>query len=126
MTDRSIAIALRLQKEENATPQQIRRAFHLLFGRQPSDTELENLTTYTSEMVDYHKGVKPEPTTYPTEITRSLVEEFTGQPFEYTEKLFAYEDYTPDPKPDTVSPKTRALADTCLLLLNTNEFMFLY
>ena len=53
-------------------------------------------------------------------------EEFSGKPFEYTEKLFAYEDYTPDAKPDTVSPETRALADTCLLLLNTNEFMFLY
>ncbi|MDG2124593.1 MAG: DUF1553 domain-containing protein, partial [Verrucomicrobiales bacterium] len=126
MTDRSIALALRLQKEETATPQQVRRAFHLLFGRQPSATELENLTSYTSEMVGYHNGTKPGPTTYPTEITRSLVEEFSGKPFEYTEKLFAYEDYTPDAKPDTVSPETRALADTCLLLLNTNEFMFLY
>ena len=59
-------------------------------------------------------------------MTRSLVEEFTGEPFEFIEKLNVYEDYIPDAKPWTVDSNTRALADVCLLLLNSNEFVYVY
>jgi len=54
------------------------------------------------------------------------VEELTGQPFEFIEKLNVFEDYVPDSKPWTVSADTRALADVCLLLLNSNEFLYVY
>ena len=65
-----------------------------------------------------------KPVTYPTEITRSLVEEFSGQVFEYQEILPVFENYVADKKPADVTPETRALADVCLLLLNSNEFMY--
>ncbi len=71
-------------------------------------------------------NIQPQAVEYPTEITRSLVEEFTGKPFQYTEILPVFEDYVPDAKPWTVDVQTRALADMCLLLLNTNEFMYVY
>jgi len=74
----------------------------------------------------YHEKVKPEPKEYPTKITRSLVEEFTGQPFEYEEILPVFENYVADKQAVDVSPKTRALADLCLLLFNSNEFVYLY
>ena len=62
---------------------------------------------------------------YPTQVTRSLVEEFSGKTFEYQEVLPTFENYTPDKKAADVSAETRALADVCLLLLNSHEFVFL-
>ena len=46
--------------------------------------------------------------------------------FEFIEKLNVYEQYVPDAKPWTVDADTRALADVCLLLLNSNEFIYVY
>lgn len=38
----------------------------------------------------YHEDVHPACPVYPTRITRALVEEFTGEPFDYEEILPAY------------------------------------
>ena len=54
------------------------------------------------------------------------MEEFSGKAFEYEEILPVFENYVPDVKPADVDAHTRALADFCLLLLNANEFMFVY
>lgn len=126
MTDRSIALALRLEKESNSLEAQLRQAFQLSLGRAPEQTELERLSSYVTEMVAYHNKITPEPIPYPTEVTRSLVEEFSGRPFEYTEHLPTFQDYIPDKKAWDVSAETRALADVCLALFNTNEFIYVY
>lgn len=75
-------------------------------------------------MVVYHRQTPATPVTYPIQITRSLVEEFSGQVFEYQEILPVFEKYVADKKSADVTPETRALADVCLLLLNANEFMY--
>ena len=124
--DRSIALALRVQAEAKDLPAQIERAFLLALGRKPSKAEQERLTAYVKEMAIYHAKQTPKPVVYPTQITRSLVEEFTGKEFEYEEILPVFENYVADTKPDSVSPDTRGLADLCLLLLNTNEFIYVY
>ena len=127
MTDRSIAFALRVQKEKKEDPAaQIRRVVQLAFGRVPTNKEQNRLERYYGEMLAYHQQNQPEAVEYPTEVTRSLVEEFTGEPFEFIEKLNVYNDYVPDAKPWTVEADTRALADVCLLLFNSNEFMYVY
>ena len=77
-------------------------------------------------MVTHHERLKPVPVPYPTRITRSLVEELTGRPFKYEEVLPVFEDYMADRKPWDVTPGTRALADVCQLLFNSNEFMYVY
>ena len=74
----------------------------------------------------YHHSSKPEPQEYPTSITRSLVEENTGDTFEYKEILPVFEDYQKDKKAHELSPKTRALSDLCLVLFNSNEYMYVY
>ncbi|MGY8768505.1 MAG: PSD1 and planctomycete cytochrome C domain-containing protein [Pirellulales bacterium] len=125
-TDRSIAFALHLQKRTSEQEEQINQAFRLALGRNPSDSERNHVATYISEMTDYHQKVSPEMTKYPTSITRSLVEELTGQPFEYEEILPVFEKYIADKKPADVNPQTRALADACLLLFNSNEFVYVY
>ena len=63
---------------------------------------------------------------FPTRLKRSLVEELSGREFEYDEILPVFEKYVRDTKPADVSAETRALADLCLLLLNSNEFIYLY
>ncbi len=126
VTARSIAFALRLETEAKSLAEQIQRAIHLAFVRNPTEQELEKMLGYVKEMRAYHEKVKPERKDYPTKITRSLVEEFTGQPFEYEEILPVFENYIRDKHADEVDPGTRALADLCLLLFNSNEFMYLY
>ncbi|HBE71197.1 MAG TPA: hypothetical protein DDW52_23880 [Planctomycetaceae bacterium] len=127
MTDRSIAIALRLVRDGASQNDEIvASAFESILGRQPTEPELLNMSDYLNEMRDYHRANPPEAVEYPTTVTRSLVEEFTGEPFEFVELLNVYNDYVPDAKPWTVSAETRAIADVCLILLNTNEFMYVY
>jgi hypothetical protein len=127
VTDRSIAFALRIQKERpDDKSLQVRRAVQLAYGRVATPQEEQHLSTYLTEMLTYHNQNKPAAVKYPIQVTRSLVEEFTGKPFQFIELLNVYNDYVPDPKPWTVSAETRALADVCLLLLNSNEFMYVY
>ena len=57
---------------------------------------------------------------------REMVEEMTGLKFYWVEDLDIYQDYVPDLKPWDVNPETRALADLCLVLFNSNEFIYVY
>ena len=123
---RSIALAMRVQKDAKALPGQIGRAFRLVLGRKPTDEERRSMHEYVTAMIEHHNSHQPQPTTYPTKVVRSLVEEFSGETFEFDELLPVFEDYVPDAKPATVSAETRALADMCLLLLNANEFVYVY
>jgi hypothetical protein len=126
MSDRAIALALRVEKEKDTPHLQVKRAVQLAFGRVPDKTEWERLEQYVFKMRAYHAEHQPEPVKYPTRITRSLVEELTGQPFEYEEILPTFKNYVSDKKPSDVNSNTRALADLCLLLFNSNEFIYVY
>lgn len=126
MTDRSIAMAKRLQEEQQDLDQQIGSAFRLVLGRKATAEEQNRMLAYVHDMTQYHRDANPEKPTYPVEITRSLVEEFSGKVFEYQEILPTFENYVPDTKPADVDADTRALADFCLLLLNSNEFLYVY
>ena len=126
VTARSIAFALRLEKETSTLVDQVDRAIRLAYGRVPGSSEKEKLIGYVKRMRSYHKKVVPKRKEYPVKITRSLVEEFTGEPFTYEEILPVFEDYKPDKQAADVSAETRALADLCLLLFNSNEFVYVY
>ncbi|MEZ6136738.1 MAG: PSD1 and planctomycete cytochrome C domain-containing protein [Pirellulaceae bacterium] len=124
ITDRSIAMASRLASAASSPEDQIASAFKSILLRAPSELESQRLIRYVQEMTQYHQSVVPAVITYPAEITRSLVEEFSGEAFEYQEILPVFENYQVDTKPSDVSPQVRALADLALLLFNTNEFMY--
>lgn len=125
-TDRSIAFADRLMREQAADIDRVARAFELALSRSPSQEELERMVAYVGKMKHYHQNHDPDPVTYPTQITRSLVEEFSGKVFEYEEILPVFENYVSDKKASDVDPDTRALADLCLVLFNSNEFVHVY
>ena len=46
MTDRSIAFALRIEKETKDASAQVKRVYHLALGREPSASELVAATTF--------------------------------------------------------------------------------
>jgi Protein of unknown function (DUF1553)/Protein of unknown function (DUF1549)/Planctomycete cytochrome C len=125
ITDRSIAIALSIRKEGVTPVDQIQQAFELILNRPAGNAEVERLKGYLSDMQEYHEQTPAKPVVYPTEVTRLLVEEFSGQTFEYQEILPVFHNYTPDKKASDVDAETRALADVCLLLLNSHEFVYL-
>jgi hypothetical protein len=126
MSDRAIAMALQVEKQCDTLHQQVCHAVQRAFGRMPGSMEWEELEHYVLSMREYHVRHHPEVVTYPQSIIRSLVEELTGQRFEYKEILPVFENYVSDKKPADVSANTRALADLCLLLFNANEFIYVY
>ena len=126
MNDRAMALALRIEKEFEGLHLQVKRAVQLAFGRVPQKQEWDRLKNYVLKMQDYHRNHIPAKKEYPTSITRSLVEENTGESFEYKEILPAFEEYNADKKAHEVSSETRALADLCLVLFNANEFLYVY
>jgi hypothetical protein len=126
MTNRSLAFALRLEKEADDLPSQINRGFKHAFGRPATQDERRRMMGYVQKMRTYHRQHRPEKPELPAEVTRSLVEEFSGQPFTYQEILPVFEDYVADTHAADVSPETRALSDFCLLLFNSHEFVYVY
>ncbi|TWT55411.1 Planctomycete cytochrome C [Thalassoglobus neptunius] len=124
--DRALALAKRVLDECDDEQQVVRQLFELCFGRLPTDAELQATQQHWDQMNELQKELHFEPVEYPVEVVREAVDENTGERFEFTEKLFAYQDYIPDLQPHQVDARTRALADVCLVLLNSNEFVYVY
>jgi len=126
--DRAIAFADRVLKEREGEPDEaaVRRAFMLVYGRSPSSEEAEAALQHWHDMMAVQEGITFTPRAYPTEVTREATDENTGQPFFFDEKLRVFEEYVHDLQPQEVDARTRAFADLCLALLNSNEFVYVY
>ncbi len=124
--DRSIAMALRLQGEAGSVEEQIERAFRVALGRGASEHESASMAAHVRRMTSYHERHPVEPIVPPAELERTVVEEMSGLALHYKEPLDVYHDYIPHKKPWDVGPATRALADLCLALMNSNEFIYVY
>ncbi|MEM6915787.1 MAG: DUF1553 domain-containing protein [Verrucomicrobiota bacterium] len=126
--DRALAFAHRVLEERKGQSDEmaVRRAFLLAFGRQPSEEEIEASIQHWKEMIEVQKGIRFEPRSYPVEITRRAADERTGELFSFDEKLRVYEEYVHDLQPHEVDARTRGFADLCLVLLNANEFVYIY
>ena len=124
--DRSIAMALRLKQERGSVEDRIDRAFELALGRPASDAERDKMAAHVREMTTHHKRHPPEAIHPPSYLDRTVVEEMSGLALQYKEPLDVYDDYVPHKKPWDVGPEVRALADLCLALMNSNEFIYVY
>jgi len=124
--DRAVAFAARLMKEKlPGDAATVRRAFQLALGRLPSDRELRSClahwrTATAGEATKTYKRLE-----FPSWLTRTVMAEKTGQPYNFEEFMPAYTSYQPDLQPADVDAKTRGLALLCRVLLNTNEFSYL-
>ena len=98
----------------------------LNYSRPPNAVELQSCLAHWREIETLLGDEKPPTQTPPLEVRRDAVEENTGEKFSFNEKLHAYAEFVPDLQPAEVPAHTRALADVCLALLNSNEFAYVY
>ena len=124
--DRALALAARILKETDRNEDAIKRLFQLLYGRPPTAEEAADSLGHWRAMTRRQEAIRPRPREFPRQVIREAVEENTGKPFTFSEQLFVYDDYQPDLQPHEVDARTRGLGDTCLSLMNSNEFMYLY
>ncbi len=123
---RALALANRAVKETKTDEDAITRCFQLTFSRAPRPEELQSCLTHWREITALIGDTAPASPKPPREVRREAVEENTGEKFAFQEKLHAYVDFVPDLQPSELPPHTRALADVCLALLNSNEFAYVY
>jgi len=123
---RALALADRAVKETRGDEEAIARVFALALSRPPSADETQSCLAHWhgieallgTEQAPYQKP--------PLEVRRDAVEENTGEKFSFNERLHVYAEFVPDLQPGDVAAHTRALADVCLALLNSNEFAYAY
>jgi hypothetical protein len=123
--ERAIALADRLQKERQGKAETIERAFALTLGRPPSDQEEALCLAHWDEALADEKTAKYEKVELPAKITRTVMAEKTGEPYDFIEFMPAFESYQPDKQLADVDASTRALAHLCVALFNSNEFAYL-
>ncbi len=124
--DRALAFATRLTREKLPPAATIERAFLLACGRPPGAAERAATLAHWTAMTARHRTLTFARPTPPREVVREAVEENTGEKFIFREKLHLYDQFTPDLKLADADATTRALADVCLVLFNSNEFAYLY
>ncbi len=123
---RALSLANRAIKETQNDEQAVSRVFQLAFARSPSADELQSCLAHWRDIEALIGDDAPIGTQPPLEIRRDAVEENTGEKFSFNEKLYSNAEFVPDLQPAEVSPHTRALADVCLAILNSNEFAYVY
>lgn len=122
---RALALAHRVLKETPEEQMAIDRLFALVFSRAPSAEERRDCLDHWRSALPLVR-TPPPLVRPPLEVRREAVEENTGEKFAFSEKLHAYADFVPDLRPADVDARTRALAEVCLVLLNSNEFAYVY
>lgn len=123
--DRAIALAKKINQETKSDTEAINQVFQQLVLRTPDPKESQLALKHVKEMKDYHQAHPPEKVDLPRNVKREMIEELTGESFAWTEKLDLTDNYVQDLKPWNVDAETRALAELCLVLMNSNEFIYL-
>ena len=123
--DIALAMADQLQKMSRDRTKQIEYTFRLAYGRTPTEEERKTCLRHLDQLTEQHWKTKPAKFEFPKKVVQSMVEEFTGEPFEFEED-WDFSNYEYNLQPTDVTAETRALADLCLVILNSNEFVYAY
>lgn len=123
---RALALAARAMRETSTDEAATTRCFELAYGRAPKSEELNACLSHWRDIEAMLGDTPPERYKPPLNVRRDAVEENTGEKFSFQEKLHAHQDFVPDLQPADVPKHTRALADICLALFNSNEFAYVY
>jgi hypothetical protein len=123
--NRALAMAARLTKEHAADGARIAAVFQSVYGRGPTAAEREKCLAHLAKTTEHHQAHPPTPTKLPLTVRRGMVEELTGEMVYWDEDLSILKDYQRDLMPWQVEPAVRAMADVCLVLMNSNEFLYI-
>ncbi len=122
--NRALAMAARLTKEYATDAERVAAAFRLVYAREAALDETNKCLAHIARQAEHHQAHPPPPTALPKTIRRGMVEELTGEMVYWNEDLSVLATYQRDLMPWQVAPEVRALADVCLVLLNSNEFLY--
>lgn len=123
---RALAFASRLRRESSGESEDvIRLAYRTAFARAPTTAEITACLSHWQACLKTEAEKSYQLQKVPGSITRTVMAEKTGEPYDFVEVMPAYESYISDLQPAQVDPQTRALAQVCLVLFNTNEFAYL-
>ena len=123
--DTALAFANRLEGMATDRAKQIETAFRLAYQRRPSERELKQALQHVAAMTRHHNLVKPPKPSPLKPVMQSINSELTGENFQFEEES-NFENYERNLHPSQVKPSTRALAELCLILFNSNEFVYIY
>jgi hypothetical protein len=112
--DRSLALAQRLRKKFHDDRDCIEAIYRSLYGRGPSEDERCIAGEYLSAQTGHHRHFEPSPSRVP-----EIVAEVSKYEPKYSKQ------YVADLQPCDTTAEVRALADLCLVLFNSSEFLFL-
>lgn len=121
---RALAFAIDLARYSPTLGGRIELAFRRVYGRNPSAEENRACTEHVQKMIAHHRRTPPVRTELPRVICRSMVEELTGETVTWEEDLSLLNKYQRDVQAGEVGAEARALAELCLVLLNSNEFLY--
>jgi len=123
---RSLALAVRMVNESSSDEEAIRYGFELVYSRTPTLEETNELLAHWRLVEEALPRSARETIAPPHEVIRKAVEENTGEQFRFVENLYSNHDFVADRQPADVDPHVRALAEICLVMLNSNEFVYVY
>ena len=123
--DRALALAHDVLTHQREQELEIQEVFNRVLGRSADSEEIQWSIDHWVEMTRTHEGLQFESKRPPIEVQRQAVEENTGEKFTFSEPLEFNRDYVPDLQPGDVDATTRGFAELCLVLLNSNEFVYL-
>jgi mono/diheme cytochrome c family protein len=123
---RALALASRVLKNSHNDKAAIEQVFLLAYGRMPQADELTLCLDHWHGMQTVQASTQFSLTKLPLSVRRDAVEENTGEKFSFTETLYSNAEFVPDLQAADCDVRTRALADVCLSILNTNEFAYVY
>jgi hypothetical protein len=121
----ALSFARRLETMTNDRARQIELAFQLAFQRQPTAREKQQALAHLTAMTAHHRATKPAPFMPRLPALATVTSEFSGETFRFTEDQ-DWSRYEYNLHPSQVAAETRALAELCLVLLNANEFVYVY
>lgn len=122
--DRALALARVLVQSTPESARRVERAFRLIDGRVPTEQEIRTCLSHVTDMIRWHRNHKPVVVKPPLSVKRNMIEELTGQKVTWIEQLDRMPDFQPDLKPWDVDAETRGWAELCLVLMNSNEFLY--
>jgi hypothetical protein len=122
--NRSLALAKRLDDAGGNLEKKIARVFLLGYGRPPTAAETALCREHVTRMLEHHSSEEPLRTKLPRVVRRKVIQEETGLEIAWDEPLDVMEHYRRDVMPWEVSAEVRALAELCLVVMNSNEFLY--
>lgn len=125
VNDLALAMAARLEREASGVEARIGRAFLLAYGRPAEAAEIAVARRHYERMLVFHRANPAPGKRAKQPLVHKITSELTGQVFLFTqpEEPVAME---ANLHPSEVSAETRALSDVALVLLNANEFVYVY